>query len=1156
MPAPKGQVPAPIDRPLSRAYLREFSGWSTAYPPGLSDPTSLRIMENVMINRDGSARLRPGLRYMSYDTAPDDAGLGAVPIQNQVVGTHEAFYLNDGSKAYLFAVIEDDATVGFRVLRVDTAGSVVYELDAPGIAFEVDPLLNFTSATTYVKYLQIDNKIFALSNAGEPMRLFYVGNDKRARRLNAIERPSWTLADKLTVVHPDAAWVNSGTITGYRYNVLPNPSFEANRDDWLINGESSRVTAPSAIAGTGTKALRIESMPERTNLAPRPLHTSSIAGWNEGSGTDAIIADSGALLATITPGPTVRTGYVNMVDTMECVAGETYRATIDVQSRSGGIDKLKIRFRFYGSTGAQVGSDTDQPLSSGTGRRSTGPVTAPAGAVKFRVYPAATTDNAGTQQWRFHNVLVAQSDEPTTMFTGASGANYFWTGTSGASASVYHPPKTVAIGALRPANNQPYSFNGYVRSSATGRTVTMTTQYFGSAGLLGSGSSTPSADASGSWTRYDSGATGFAGTTQVLVNIQIAAVPRGEYHLIDGLMLEAGVSTPGAYFDGDTADTSTRVNSWFGTVSLQVIYATGLVVPPAETKTADTLISSTSADNVYNFAFFYTIANEVGESAASRVTAIRAQRGWSQWRWESPNVAGEPSGNDISDPNLAADQLVATMPADVFADALANGATSWSLYMYTWSDQDPVPTTAVKIAERSLAADSDIGADSWLRMTPVVNDTASDVSVIPNSANRFNYSDPSRAANGMVCSDRMILVYDKDNAAVIRWTSNRQGDYTDFTANKGGGYKTLTSGNLFIPAAVKLWQNPQSADTITILCLGTDGMSTSYYMAPASVSSQSETVNVMGFEETTATPGTTSPYGVEVFNNALYHPLDEQLMKSTATMYNINHKSQTDQIQNVWERLATKQHIISSVHDQRLYYIVNNPDGEPVEPGCHGNEIWVMDAGATTQTWSRWTIQAHSLRKIEFGGQIYMSVIRPDGIFYLDPYYYQDDTVQLGESLFARDIRFRLETNTQGANRAHDAWAHVQQLNIVLGNFQGQLRYGIRGLDVHGKRVDISKLVNDNNPPGDLMWDFDDYLQIRRDMKEWFFYAETSEIDDGVRHFQGQINLVQYRYTPTTVNVGYEYGSVETFEYQRAAYGYESITTNGTPVPMIDTARP
>ena len=42
--ASKAQTPPPIDKPLARAYLRKFTGWSTAYPPGTSDPTSLRVM--------------------------------------------------------------------------------------------------------------------------------------------------------------------------------------------------------------------------------------------------------------------------------------------------------------------------------------------------------------------------------------------------------------------------------------------------------------------------------------------------------------------------------------------------------------------------------------------------------------------------------------------------------------------------------------------------------------------------------------------------------------------------------------------------------------------------------------------------------------------------------------------------------------------------------------------------------------------------------------------------------------------------------------------------------------------------------------------------------------------------------------------------------
>ena len=58
----KKQTPPPIDRPLSRAYLRNFTGWSTAYPPGLSAPTSCRQMENVIVSRDKGLSVRPGLR--------------------------------------------------------------------------------------------------------------------------------------------------------------------------------------------------------------------------------------------------------------------------------------------------------------------------------------------------------------------------------------------------------------------------------------------------------------------------------------------------------------------------------------------------------------------------------------------------------------------------------------------------------------------------------------------------------------------------------------------------------------------------------------------------------------------------------------------------------------------------------------------------------------------------------------------------------------------------------------------------------------------------------------------------------------------------------------------------------------------------------------
>ena len=132
-----------------------------------------------------------------------------------------------------------------------------------------------------------------------------------------------------------------------------------------------------------------------------------------------------------------------------------------------------------------------------------------------------------------------------------------------------------------------------------------------------------------------------------------------------------------------------------------------------------------------------------------------------------------------------------------------------------------------------------------------------------------------------------------------------------------------------------------------------------------------------------------------MLNNALYHPLDDQLMKSTATNYNINHKSKTDMIENVWKSLTNKEWIISSVHDNRIYYIVNNPAGAPIETGCNGNEIWVFDGGARLRQ-GRWLLvqveragtlaaQGGALRRGEaVGGQALTSILlvtrRPKGM--------------------------------------------------------------------------------------------------------------------------------------------------------------------------------
>lgn len=798
----KAKIPAPIDRPLSKAYLREFTGWSTSSPPGLADATSLRTMENVWVTRTGALAIRPALRSIFAENNWVTTNFNA-----RIVGSFESFFLNDGRKALLFATKEAAGNLSFRVAVDNGATYDIISLTDAG--FAGDPAtMNFSAATTYVRYLQIDNKIFALPDSTSTLdtaRVFYVGATKRLISPKAIDYPRWLGDDAPLVVLPDAAWINSAT-----------------------------------------------------------------------------------------------------------------KNTI----------------------------------------------------------PAAETPVAGT-------------------------ANMPLTGT---------------------------------------------------------------------------------------------------------------------------------------------------------------LIDSDAADNIYNFGYFYTFQNELGETAPSQMTVVKAKRGWSQWQFQSAGSSGGPSGTNVTDPSMACDQLVAIIPSSSFDAAVPQGATGWNLYMVAWSDQGNVPVEGVLVASQDLTTGTITrAAKGWLQHTPVA--ASYDIShPLPSGTERTNYSAPPSASQGLVAGDRLILVNDRQNAAVIRWSSNQLGEYTNFSSTKGGGYKTLTAGNLLVPACVKLWQNPQSTDTLTVLCRGVDGYSTSYYMAPASVSGQTGSTAIMGFEETTATPGTVSPWGVEVVNQALYHPLDEQLMKSTAANYNISHKSMTESISNKWLELLDKKNIVSAHMDNRIYYVVYNPDGAPLETGCMGNELWVLDVGGTNPIWNRWLIQSNSLHKLEVQGKLYMAVVRPDAIFVLDDLETMDQYSDSGETS-VRAIPWRMETNTQGANRAHDAWAHLQQVNITTGNFMGRMRYGIRGWDTHGKRVEVSKITKDLNVI-DLHtrpepWDVEDFMLVRRDLKEWQLFAESVSDNGTVALSFGQINLVQYRYTPVSVNVGYEHGSIETFEYGRASAASDPATNypNGVASPYVEPAR-
>jgi len=796
--APKKQLPAPIDRPLSKAYLRKFTGWSTAYPPGMSEPTSMRVMHNCNLVADGSIRIRPGLRRVL-----------SAPAGGNIVGAFEHFFTSAGVKALLFAIRRtSDNAVIFRV-AVENSGTGLYDVQAdiatqfPGAT---DESLKFASTTTYVKYLQIDNKILALSDNTEPFRMFWVGATRKAKPITAVTRPNYDTTDWLSLGLPVSETPPAGTVPTLR----PDPTFDP-----------------------GTGAV--------TNGAATPLTPTS---------------------------------------------------------------------------------------------------------------------------------LIARGDNSS--------------------------------------------------NDATNR-----------------------------------------------------------------------------------------------------------------------------AKNTYNLAYYYTFNNEIGETAPSMARQLKVQRRLGAWQ--------DPDTDDT----FSTDQIACIIPSAVYTAAIATGAVSWNLYFTTWSDQEAVPVEGLllRTVQMYVAGTAQTHAQAgWALHTALLAPDSDVTKMLPSAyLNRDNFSDPSKAGNGIVAGDRLILVHDRVAAARIQWSSNQLGDYINFSSAVGGGYKTLTSGNLMHPACVKLWQNPQSVDTLTVLCQGIDGYGTAYYMNPgAGVSTQTQSAVLMGFEETTATPGTVSPYGNEVLNNALYHTLDNNLMKSSASNYNITHLMMADKIQNVWHQIPAvdKAKIVSSQMDMTLYYLVSSPVGWLTDDEANGNQVWLCDT-ALSGAWSCWDVKGSALQKLELGGLLYMAIVSGPSIFVFDPEQDRDD-VWNGTAYAEAGIAWEIITNTQGANRAHDAWCLLQQVNVTFGNFTGECVYGIRGKDVNGMPIVLEKHfvspVKGHDPLD--RYDQADFLMVRRGMVEWEFFWRSA--DRPKNRSYGSVNFVQYRYTPISVNVGYEYGSIETFEYGSTGQPY----VNGTPTPFADTGKP
>lgn len=1158
---PKSRPPAPIDRPLSKAYLREFSGWSTAYPPSLSEPNSLRVMENVQVTREGAARVRPGLRSYLRTKSP-------WPI----VGSHELFYTENG-KAYLVAVREtvdvgteaEREIVGFRAIVRDALGALsMVTLAEAGFDVPAEPnVLSFTEATTYVKYLQIDNKIFALSNAPEGMLMFWVGTERKAQKLQSIERPAWTPADKLTAMHPTAAWVTGNVPSSSRTNLCTNPDFEQGLSFWHA-GYTWVKFGGSGWPNTGSKAGYLDSIESKTNFAYAPLHNVSangIGGWQAIDGS--IVPQGNSMRLNVDLKEDY--GYVRSV-LLPVPKGQRMRFAFDMDFIQY-AKKLRAWVSFYRSNGDKISVQSVlNSTSFGAGRKRTDAFTIPTQATHVRIQVGlepSRTNAYGKVDIR--NVSLFLDSASSTVIHGDMGSSYYWEGQPNASRSVYHPAKDVYIWhdpvAVVPGD---YVVSAYLHN-ASGNQVEVEARALdnnGTATLI----KRTVAPGTNSYVRHSVSITVPAKSTRLQVRLIMRDAARGERLRVDSVQIEKA-SSLGSYFSGATPNSGTTKRRWLGKphLSASVEEVWNPVLPTPQVPADGSLVSSNQTKNRFAFNFFYTISNELGESAASQVSSIKAQRTWTAWQFK------DPSGNNTDDPKRCADQLTVTMPPEVFEAAVAAGATHWTAYYWAQGPNDAPSVTATRFAEIDLTNEPVHAKDGYARLTPQMVKIGVGDPLIPSESTRHNASDPVKGSNGIVAADRLILVGNPNDPARISWSSGAPGDYHNFSTLLGGGTKQLTSGNLYTTATVKLWQNPQSVDTLTILNMGDDGRSNAYYMQPANITSMSESISVMGFEEVTGTLGTVSPYGCEVANNALYRPLYHGLFKSTANNYNISTKSVTDSIQNVWRTLQSLHRIVSAQLDNRIYYLVHNISGETLRENCRGNEVWVLDLATTTPTWSRWLVQGNSLRAMDVDNIVMMSVIEPNGIFTFNEDRYTDERFNEDTgALELVNIPWYLETNIQGANRAHDAWANLQQANIMVGNFLGQLRYGIRGQDVNGQHVDLSKTLLSSTPPPVGLSDTDiqngyvmptlsptmreDYLLVRRHMKEWVFFAGSID-DDGVPRFSGgQVNSVQYRYTPATVNVGYEFGSVETFEYG-AIYSPTSTTDSGTPQPFTDMSR-
>ena len=481
-----------------------------------------------------------------------------------------------------------------------------------------------------------------------------------------------------------------------------------------------------------------------------------------------------------------------------------------------------VRIRFYNAAGALIGAakQFDMPKARGTDplRYVSPAMAAPSDAVAMRVWVGGDNLDGTSTYVKVKQVVLCKAGEDTSPFDGNSGTDYFWRGAQRESPSVFHPPRTVSLSSARvPLPAGPANGSMYLKGAA--RTATMTLQQFDKNAQPLLSTSTSGAIVAG-WTRVDEGENTNAACAFGVLTLTIDALERGETVLVDAAMVVSGTLAAPPYFDGDTGPSSGTTYQWSGaphaSSSVKTVYTVVPDLPDVNTPAANSLISSDASKNVYKLGMFYTFENEVGESAASQITETRVMRPWSNWLWQKPGATGEPDGGETVTADLCADQLAVTVPEAVYNQALVDGAIKWNLYVMAWSDQEPVPVEAALVKSVDLRGGPLHKDAGWTNITPA-RSIGINNAPLPTKSNRENYSDPPRSRTGLVAGDRLIVLGDPRDLATIRWTSNRPGEYTNFTSARGGGRKTLTTGNLHIPADVVLWQNPQSVDTLTIL---------------------------------------------------------------------------------------------------------------------------------------------------------------------------------------------------------------------------------------------------------------------------------------------------------------------------------------------------